>query len=334
MRRLTRVLTLTCLFLVATVAAMAAQSSAGEDAVTRTVEIPGTGLAATLPAEWRIWLAEEAGHPTEIMATDVAARRTCNFSPVEGVGSAEAAAHDAVEKLDAHRDIEVVERAFLIVPAGNAVRVSYRYKTMPDEPRFVFHDYYLDAGDGVAWFVCSGGEPPGDDWVHIAEAIAPTSADPPASAPFDPRVEVPDHGFAVDLGAEWLVRPWGGRGPVLKGASVLRATTTVSGEDGPASSECWVEDGGGLTRLARQGALSEWLEARLEGAFSPPWTPEGDLPFRPADRVDGEWNRMLATAWPFTDGDRRMALICRSEDPPPDRWLSIAETFEFLPAEE
>jgi len=43
---------------------------------------------------------------------------------------------------------------------------------------------------------------------------------------------------------------------------------------------------------------------------------------------------MPATAWIFTDGDRHAALLCRSVRPPDDRWLSIAESFEFLPAEE
>ena len=34
----------------------------------------------------------------------------------------------------------------------------------------------------------------------------------------------------------------------------------------------------------------------------------------------------------FTDGNSAMELACREfGDPPEDRWLSIAETFEFLP---
>jgi hypothetical protein len=40
---------------------------------------------------------------------------------------------------------------------------------------------------------------------------------------------------------------------------------------------------------------------------------------------------MPATAWVFLDGERRLALFCRAEEPPADDWRSIAETFEFLP---
>jgi hypothetical protein len=52
-------------------------------------------------------------------------------------------------------------------------------------------------------------------------------------------------------------------------------------------------------------------------------------------RADWEtWGIGSATAWVFLDGARRAALFCRSTEPPEDRWLSIAETFEFLPVEE
>jgi hypothetical protein len=54
-----------------------------------------------------------------------------------------------------------------------------------------------------------------------------------------------------------------------------------------------------------------------------------------AVRADWEtWDGGSATAWIFLDGERRVVLFCQSEEPPEDRWLSIAETFEFLPAEE
>jgi hypothetical protein len=145
------------------------------------------------------------------------------------------------ETYDAHRDLKVVERASLTVPAGDAFRVSYRYETMPDEPRFVFHEYHLGAGDGVARFSCSGVEPPGDDWLHIAEAIAPISTHVPASAPFDPRIEVPNHGLAVEFGDEWLMRAWATPGLLLGGVTVLRADS-VAREGVGSSSECWVED--------------------------------------------------------------------------------------------
>ena len=52
-------------------------------------------------------------------------------------------------------------------------------------------------------------------------------------------------------------------------------------------------------------------------------------------RVDWEtWGYGPATTWVFLDGERRVVLYCQSEEPSGDRWLSNAETFEFLPAEE
>jgi hypothetical protein len=33
----------------------------------------------------------------------------------------------------------------------------------------------------------------------------------------------------------------------------------------------------------------------------------------------------------YDDANRWFVLQCGTEDPPEDRWLSIAETFEFLP---
>ena len=54
-------------------------------------------------------------------------------------------------------------------------------------------------------------------------------------------------------------------------------------------------------------------------------------------RADWErWSGRPATAWVYLDNDGHAAaaLLCRSDEPPDDGWLSIAETFEFLPAEE
>jgi hypothetical protein len=51
-----------------------------------------------------------------------------------------------------------------------------------------------------------------------------------------------------------------------------------------------------------------------------------------AIRLDDERTRP-SSAYLFTDGARYYSVACSVEDPPDDRWLSIAETFELLPAE-
>jgi hypothetical protein len=314
--------------------------SASEEAATRTTGIPGTDLAVVLPAEWRIWPEEESGHPTEMWATDVATRQICRFSLMEGVTSAEQAAHETVQVMDAHPQQEVVERTFLNVPAGNAVRVAYRVKGMPDDARLVLDEYYISVPDGVLSVHCSGDDPPSDRWLHVVEAIAPTPAGPAASGPFDPRVEVPERGFAVDFPAEWLVRSWGGPGPVLGGSVALRAVT-LADEDGSGGYECVIEDDTALSGPSGVASLDEWrgtlisIAGAQERRASDPVVTEVSLPSGLAVRADWEqWSGMPATAWIFTDGGRRAALLCRSVEPPDDGWLSIAATFEFLPAED
>ena len=341
MRRLTYRVMLAALAVTGMMSTAAPGLSATEEAVLRVVEIPGSGFTVTLPVEWRIWSAEGTVNPTGITATDIATRQICRFSLIDDLASAERAAHQTVELIEAHPQHEVVERTFLNVPAGNAVRVAYHLKAAPDDPRSVLNEYYLTVPDGVVSAYCSGDEPPADRWLSVIEAIAPLAADPPSSAPFDPRVEVPAQGFAVDFGAEWLVRSWPGPGPVLGGNLVLRAVT-VAGEDGSGGYECVLEDDTVLPRSSDMDSLEEWQEMLISSAdaqerqTSDPVVTEVDLPSGHAVRVDWRrWSRDPATAWIFLDssGHAAAALLCRSDEPPPDRWLSIAETFEWVPEE-
>jgi hypothetical protein len=325
------------LLIVTTSVATTAQPASDEDVVMRTSEIPGSGFTVTLSAAWRTWHAREAGNLAELWATDMAGRQICRFSLLEDVASAEGAAHETVEAVEAHPQQEVVERTYLNVPAGNAIRVGYRSKDAPDDARFVLNEYYLTVPKGVVSVYCAGDEPPADRWLSIIEAIAPLLAEARPSVPFDPRVEVPEHGLAVDFPAEWLVRSWPGPGPVLGGSLVLRAVTLAQ-EGGY---ECLIEDDTALPSLPDVASLDEWRDTLIsiagaqERRTSEPVVTQVGLPSGPTVRADWErWSGMPATAWIFADGDRHAALLCRSDDPPDDRWRAIAESFEFLPAEE
>jgi hypothetical protein len=310
-----------------------------EDEAMQTIEIPRSGFTVELPVEWRVWPAEDVAHPMGVTATDMATRQQCTFSLQEGVASAERAAHQTVELVEAQRQQELVERTFLDLPAGNGVRVAYRLKDAPDDPRFVLNEYYLTVPDGVISAFCSGDEPPADRWLSVIETIASLGAAPPLAAPFDPRVEVAAHGFAVDFPAEWLVRSWPGLGPVLGGTIVLRAVT-LADENGSGGYECLLEDDTALPSLADVTALADWRDALGSTAGAPerrtsePVVTQVALPSGPAVRAEWErWSGMQATAWIFTDGDRHAALLCRSDEPPDDWWRSVAESFEFLSAE-
>jgi hypothetical protein len=314
--------------------------SAIEEAAMQVIEIPGSGVTVELPVGWRVWPAEGVAYPRGITATDMATRQLCTFSLVEGVASAERAAHQTVELVEAQPQQQVVERSFLDLPAGNAVRVAYRFKDAPDDPRFVLNEYYLTVPDGVVSAYCSGDEPPADRWLSVIETIAPLAAAPPLAAPFDPRVEVAAHGFAVDFPREWLVRSWPGLGPVLGGTVVLRAVT-LAHEDGSGGHECLLEDDTGLLGPADVASLADWRDALGSTAGTPvrrtsePVVTQVVLPSGPTVRAAWErWSGMPATAWIFTDGDRHAALLCRSVVPPDDRWRSIAESFEFLSVDE
>ena len=313
--------------------------SATEDETVRIDRDPGSGYTVELPVAWRIWPAEATVDAMGITATDVAGRQICHFSLMEDVASAERAANETVKLVEAQPQQEVVERTFLDLPAGNAVRVAYRLKDAPDDPRFVLNEYYLTVPDGVVSAHCSGDEPPDDRWLSVVEAITPLAAAPPLAAPFDPRVEVPEHGLAVDFGSEWLVRSWPGLGPVLGGSVLLRAVTLAQ-EDGPGGHECLIEDDTALLSLSDVASLDDWQDTLVSTAgaqarrTSEPVMTQVGLPSGQTVRADWErWSGMPATAWVFAEGDRRAALLCRSNEPPADGWLSVAESFEFVPAE-
>ena len=59
-----------------------------------------------------------------------------------------------------------------------------------------------------------------------------------------------------------------------------------------------------------------------------------DLASGPAWRLDYVGQSVPQSAYLLGWNDGILALDCFAFDPPDDRWLSIAETFEFLPAEE
>ena len=328
-------------------AASAASATAASevDAAIRVAEIPGTGLAVRLPADWRVWSPPATIDPV-VIASDVAARQDCTFSLVEGATSAREAARETQETIDAHKQLELVARDVLTVSSRDAVRVSCRYGFAPDEPRFVHHEYYITGPDGVASVFCSSADPPADRWYSIVDALEGVEAADQPSAPFDPRVEVPDHGFAIDFAAEWLAKAWPGPGPLFGWSevddgspaiptAVLRAMTAT---DEPSNAECFFEDVTGLPGLPDADSTAEWQATFTisagprRGQASTPSVTTVNLASGTAVRADWERCRdMPASAWVFFDGVRRIVLFCRAEEPPADSWRSIADTFEFLP---
>jgi hypothetical protein len=310
--------------------------SSGEEVVGRTVEMTEAGIAVTFPPGWRLW---SPGQPDEVLlvASEVPKRQACQVFPPEEFASTSEAAD--VLFGDPHPSIEILERAVVDLPAGDAVRVFWKYEVAPDEPRYTFYDYYVGTPTGVMSLSCTGEEPPADRWLDIVASIEPLEVGDSASETFDSRVVVPDPGFALDLPAEWLVKAWPEwQSVVLGGDFVLRAQTAMGG---PTDSDCWIENATGSPNSTDVRSIDDWRETLIASAeaqqqrATEPVVTDVVLPSGGAVRADWRrFNGMPATAWAFEDDMRRVVLFCRSQEPPPDRWRAIAQSFEFLPAAE
>jgi hypothetical protein len=327
----------TLLAIVSTIGVVAQPSPAEAEA--RTTQIPGTDVAVTLPTDWRIWVSS-GPDGSAMVINDVLARQQCAFRLAEGFSSASAAVDDLLNTLARH-DPTIIEQRSFEVPVGEAEYVAYRYGAVPDEPRYAWYEYYVTVPSGVISVACSADEPPPDRWGSIIDSMHILEATPGPSPVFDPRVEVPAHGLAIEFPPEWLVGTWPDwRGVVLGGDFVLRAVTQ-------AGAQCWLEDETGISRITSLDSLDDWRAAFGEAndgrwAQRTPMAPGRhateplvvavDLPSGPGVRADWQdWGGMPATAWAFRSPDRAVVLFCRADDPPADAWLSIAETFEFVP---
>jgi hypothetical protein len=161
--------------------ATAAQAASDEDTAMRTTEVPGSGVGVTLPVEWRIWSWTDERLGESINASDVQGKRTCTFRLRTDVSSAEAMADETIDAVSRHKT--EVQQTTHDVPAGMAVRVSYRYLSLPDVPQAWQHEYYLEVPSGVVSVSCWGDPPATDRWLSIVEAIVPIPADGAAVMP-------------------------------------------------------------------------------------------------------------------------------------------------------
>ena len=300
---------------------------------TTTVEIPGAGAVVTLPREWRTWQRNEPDRVTReatgVWTTELASGWTCHLRSDTDLVSAETAADEMVAALE-YVPYRLRERATHDAPEGRVVSVTYE-STDQDPPR-IFHDVYVDAPEGVVLVYC--GEAPIEHWLDVARAIAPLPADF-SPEPFDPSVQMADHGLAVDFGAEWRLssRTDHLTTSLLGGPTVLSAQWRGGRRD---SQTCTIEDDTDMPGLPRIGSVAAWRAALVyaaqETGGSRFKTDVVDLPSGPAIRADWKrlWGTAPATAWVVTADDRVLVLVCLSNRPPKDRWLSIAETLEVL----
>jgi hypothetical protein len=173
---------------------------------------------------------------------------------------------------------------------------------------------------------CPPDLPPGPDPTFDAGDTVVAQSPPPSRTALDQRVEAPEAGIAVTFPDDWVVEVQ----PVMSDA-VLSAEAPSGG-----SCEVTLQDG------SRWSSLDEAAEffASVMSDFGPEVEATSTalrLPVGDAVRIDVELPEEESSAafYLLTDGTTFYVLRCAAfSDPPEDRWLSIAETFEFLPMEE
>ncbi len=113
-------------------------------------------------------------------------------------------------------------------------------------------------------------------------------------------------------------------------------SASVAAGDGNGAATCRIEDDTDVPELSGLTSADDWQAAFIDAAGGRRGreltTVELDLPSGPAIRAD--WKKLSATAWVVRDHGRVVVLHCSSKRPPEDRWRSIAESIEFLTAEE
>ena len=152
------------------------------------------------------------------------------------------------------------------------------------------------------------------------------------------RVEVPESAYVVTFPEGWVVGidPMETSTASPDGSSSESVFMAAYGWAPDGSTQCLVSNeplsdppGDPATALEESAdwALSHYEPVLIE-------TSSLDLPAGPAIRYVFESEGTVGAAYLFSDGFDLFLISCLGARPPADRWLSIAETFEFLPVKE
>jgi len=317
-----------------------AQSASPEPTAPGTrVELPEAGIAITFPSSWRVEATPK--DPALVQAGYLLAWEYCRLYWSRPRFASPGEAADWFMGSGEPGDPILIDRTEVELPVGPAVRLDTLVGEEPDQGPI--SAYWVEVAGGLAWLSCHALTLPDDRWLHVAETIEALPEGPRQSAvdstserDFDGRVAVPQLGFAVTFPAEWNLHGIGTRDdrPPASGArpyrdaNVLWAMTT--------DANCIVRD---LSLSAHdQGWATVEDMHELYIARGQPH-PDGfdrseylDLPAGRSGRADYSWtDEFLTTTYSFTDGHSWLQVDCGLLQRPNDSWLSIAETFEFLP---
>ena len=158
------------------------------------------------------------------------------------------------------------------------------------------------------------------------------------------RIEQPAHGFTVTFPDDWTVEPVTDQThqillSVLEPSDRTRQRTLLAA--GSSDGYCVVVDSSPLAQEApERTSIYAATGSFLAGLAADPDIigPQSiieDLPAEPTGHITAtDLDGWTLGQYHFTDGDTWVYLDCRSPIPPGDGWISIAESFEFLPTEE
>ncbi|MGD8683254.1 MAG: hypothetical protein PVG27_04860 [Chloroflexota bacterium] len=194
----------------------------------------------------------------------------------------------------------------LELPIGDVWRFDYRMSHGGMERAGSAH--LIHVGESLYVLTCTDWERPDDSWLSIAESFE-----------LLPRTsESVEHRYRI----RWPVG-WAAIGPYLESSPWLHEHADRGDEVCVLVDEHLVPGSPGWTLDARAGQQVE------------------DFPDRERSDVTGlhrsveraaRIDKATGAAYLFATGDRLFSLVCDSRTgvPPDDRWLSIAQTFEFL----
>ena len=194
--------------------------------------------------------------------------------------------------------------------------------------------------------------------------VGPSVAQGPSPEPFGlaGRVEVPGLGFALSFPEDWVwVRYAPDLDALVEGLGTITAPEAAESKravlaelepdfpllglpvlvDGGLGDPCLAGALPTGDSLAEMTALQQGSMAAVED-IGPAGVSATDvvLPSGPASRIDAVYRDveglppLVNSTYLIVDGSMVYMLICSAGVFDDDRWLSIAETFEFLPAEE
>jgi hypothetical protein len=364
MRGLIATALVTSLVVVGSAATAAQSPSSNQTLEGQRIEMSAHGLAITFPYDWTVRQLTSEGFEIGAQAEGLPAGMSIVLDAVGPLGGGTcyleiddpsvrgepvllATYAVAVERNLAQAQdpaYDHVKRTRVGLPAGPA----WRFDASNDDASATL--YILRGQDGLYGVTCTSDDPPEDRWLSIVETLKFLPDETTGSPPLSPmlgggRIERPAEGFAVTFPDDWMVEEvtpenahcfndcdpesraiqtfvlWADR-PAGDGACVVIDFTLQAAEP-PA----WT-----TLREATEGRWAGWkADPTLMGPeFAFRDLPSGPIGLLRATDTDGA----TRNAYVLTDSKAWFLLECWAADPPDDRWLSIAETFEFLAVEE